>query len=176
MRSVAVAAALAALVATPGLARADRPAEKAAGMVAAAWLNAAHKTPAALDDAASLTGLPFWYAGAVYRDAAARTACKSVGAKGTVRDAAALDHVLECLARGTGPYLDDASTWTVIDPIALPRALSSYKAQLTALARTHTLMLVHTAAGKHDDWAVLAIVYDPDAKTAHVAALVEAHR
>jgi hypothetical protein len=165
---------LAVLIAGP--ARADRPSPAGATMAAQAWMNAAAKTPPSLDDAVALTGVPFWYEGAVYPDRAARKACAKVGARGTVADARQLAPVLDCLRRGTAPLLEDDAAWTAIELDALPRPLARYRGKLAPLATTHTPVLAHASRGAHEDWAVIAVRADAAAGAAFVDAYAAAHR
>lgn len=155
-------------------ARADRPGKNAAIMIATAWMNAAHKaTPQGLADAVSLTGLPFWYDGISYPDAASAKICKQVGDHGTA-DAKTVQGVLDCLRHGNGKFLE-SDAWSISEPAALPAAFKKQQPKLAELARTHTLVLSHVTAKQADDWAVLAVDYSSDDK-AHVAGLVIAHQ
>ena len=158
-------------------ARADKPGLGGARMAAVAWMNAAYKTPQALDDAVALTAFPFWYEGAVYLDKGSAKACAKVGARGTAADAAAVRPVLDCLRHGTQPLLDSTvDDWTEADPAALPAPLAKYKAKLAELARTNTLVLAHAKGKRTEDWAVLAVSTDDKHDAAFVSAYVAAHR
>jgi hypothetical protein len=168
--------AVCAIAVATGAARADRPNVGGAKMAASAWMNAAAKTPQALDDAVALTGLPFWYEGAIYLDRGSSKSCAKVGARGTATDATAARVVLDCLRHGTQPLLDAVDAWTEADLAALPAPLARFHARLAELAKTHTLILAHAKAKKTEDWAVLAVRADPVAGAAFVSAYVAAHR
>ena len=177
-RALTVAAIVGAIVGVrAGTARADRPGLGGAGMAAAAWMNAAYKTPQALDDAVTMTAVPFWYEGAIYLDKGSAKACAKVGAHGTAADAAAVRPVLDCLRHGTQPLLDSTvGDWTEADPAALPAPLAKYKAKLAELAKTNTLVLAHAKGKGTEDWAVIAVSTNETHDAAFVSAYVAAHR
>lgn len=147
--------AVALVAAAAGAARADLPSTSAATMTAQAWMNAAHRSPPALDEAVALTELPFWSDGV--------RVCS-----GQVTDAAKLRTTLACLARVTGPFLAAAATWGAADLDHLPAPLRSARARLAPLAATHALVVAHAGA----DWAIAAVSYDSAAKATAVGALV----
>lgn len=118
---------------------------------------------------AVLAGLttPFWYDGLEYGtlDAAAAKRCKkTIKRAGTIKAAAKLPGLVDCLpiAMFSGA-LDGDADWTAVDVKKLPRVFKKHRSKLARLAKDPTLTLVIShfiPAGPAEYWDLWIIKQD----------------